>query len=46
MTSRIGAALMIVVAVFLMGAQFSGLFGDRDLAAPAPNGMPVPVVLE
>jgi hypothetical protein len=51
MHTRIGAALMIVVAAFLMmGAEVSGLFGDRDIVVDyttaAADGSLIPLVVD
>jgi hypothetical protein len=49
--TRIGAALLIVVSVFLMtGIQISGVFGYADIAVDytvvAPDGSLVPVITD
>ena len=51
MSTRIGAALMIAVSVFLMmGGQISGVFGYPDIAVDytvvAADGSLIPVITD
>jgi hypothetical protein len=49
MRSRIGAALMVVVAVFLMSGEINALFANDhavDYTIPAADGSLIPLVVD